>query len=357
MSDYFDTGMLVGQPAWHGLGVVVTEAPSLQEAIRLASIGWTVESIQVQTVEGFMVPRTWALVRSDTRAPLGLVSDRYNAVQNSDMVMFFQPLVEKGLLKIETLGSLKGGQWVWALAKLGTEIEAVNGAEKDKIAPYVLISNNHGQGKKIQVKGTPTRVVCWNTLSMALADKSKSSWSISHKGDTEGQLKETQIALETMIGQYHSSMEAYRKLKARQMTDKQIRAYFMEVLQVSQDAQDFQASMGNGSKVLSESESLMADLLNGHKYAIGELQTIGAELANGEGAKQEKARTLAQLDVAYRTSPGSELAMGSAWGAYNAVTYYTDHVRGRKDRDTALQQNWFGAGSTLRDRAFELALN
>lgn len=149
---------------WHGLGTQVEEAPTSADALRLAGLDWTVQRKPIQVCGGRKVDNFFANVRSSDGAVLGVVSDRYQVVQNAEAFAFTDALIGgEGQVHYETAGSLMGGRKIWLLAKLpDTEIVG------DKTEPYLCFSNTHDGSGAIRVCMTPIRVVCNNTLNIAL---------------------------------------------------------------------------------------------------------------------------------------------------------------------------------------------
>lgn len=165
---------------WHGLGTQVEEAPTSADALRLAGLDWTVQRKPIQVCGGRKVDNFFANVRSSDGAVLGVVSDRYQVVQNAEAFAFTDALIGgEGQVHYETAGSLMGGRKIWLLAKLpDTEIVG------DKTEPYLCFSNTHDGSGAIRVCMTPIRVVCNNTLNIAL-NGAKRAWSVRHTGDIQ----------------------------------------------------------------------------------------------------------------------------------------------------------------------------
>ena len=124
---------------WHGLGTQVDEAPTSADALRLAGLDWKVERKPIQVCGGRKVDNFFANVRSSDGAVLGVVSDRYQVVQNAEAFAFTDALIE-GEVRYETAGSLMGGRKIWLLAKL-PDREIVG----DKTEPYLCFSNTHDE--------------------------------------------------------------------------------------------------------------------------------------------------------------------------------------------------------------------
>lgn len=173
---------------WHGLGTKVEEAPTSADALRLAGLDWTVEQKNIQLCGGSKVPGYKANVRSTDGKVLGVVSDRYRIVQNTDTFEFTDSIIG-GDVRYETAGSLNGGKKIWLLAKLPeTEIAG------DKTEPYLCFSNTHDGSGAVRVCMTPIRVVCNNTLNLAL-DSAKRAWSVRHTGSLQSKMHEARACL------------------------------------------------------------------------------------------------------------------------------------------------------------------
>lgn len=173
---------------WHGLGTKVEEAPTSAEALRLAGLDWRVEQKNIQLCGGSKVPGYKANVRSTDGKVLGVVSDRYRIVQNADAFEFTDSIIG-GDVRYETAGSLNSGKKIWLLAKLPeTEIAG------DKTEPYLCFSNTHDGSGAVRVCMTPIRVVCNNTLNLAL-DSAKRAWSVRHTGSLQSKMHEARACL------------------------------------------------------------------------------------------------------------------------------------------------------------------
>lgn len=174
---------------WHGLGTKVDEAPTSADALRLAGLDWTVDQKNIQLCGGAKIQNYKANVRSSDGHVLGIVSDRYKIVQNNEAFEFTDSIIG-GDVRYETAGSLNGGKKIWLLAKLPeTEIAG------DKTEPYMCFSNTHDGSGAIRVCMTPVRVVCSNTLNLAL-DTAKRAWSVRHTGDLQSKMHEARICLQ-----------------------------------------------------------------------------------------------------------------------------------------------------------------
>ena len=189
MSANVETMFSVRETPWHGLGRIVMDAPASREALELAGLDWQVESRNIYSGTGAMIPGYRANVRSTDDAVLGVVSDRYRIVQNEEAFQFTDDLLGEGVT-YETAGSLQGGKKVWMLARLPRKYLIAG----DQVEPYLVIFNSHDGSSGVKVAMTPIRVVCQNTLNLAL-NTAKRSWTARH---TENVLLRVQDARETL---------------------------------------------------------------------------------------------------------------------------------------------------------------
>lgn len=188
MAHLFETGFFVREPAWHKLGTVVAEAPTSADALRLAGLDWNVIQRDVY-VNGIIVPNYKANVRSSDDSVLGIVTDKYTIVQNQDAFSFADNLLGEGVT-YESAGSLRNGKTAWLLARMKqTNILG------DDFVPYLCFTNTHDGSGAVRVCLTDVRVVCNNTLNLALST-AKRSWSTKHMGDLNSKLMEATETLQ-----------------------------------------------------------------------------------------------------------------------------------------------------------------
>ena len=188
MAAFVESMVYTREKPWHGLGTKVEEAPTSADALRLAGLDWRVEQKNIQLCGGSKIPGYKANVRSTDGKVLGVVSDRYRIVQNADAFEFTDSIIG-GDVRYETAGSLNGGKKIWLLAKLPeTEIAG------DKTEPYLCFSNTHDGSGAVRVCMTPIRVVCNNTLNLAL-DSAKRAWSVRHTGSLQSKMHEARACL------------------------------------------------------------------------------------------------------------------------------------------------------------------
>lgn len=193
----------VRQVPWHGLGTMVQEAPTSEDALRMAELDWRVEQTPVFTDAGIEIPGYKANRRNTDGSILGIVSDRYRIVQNTEAFEFTDAIVgetEDGVVKYETAGSLCGGKRIWLLAKMPTKKVL-----DDDVEPYMFFSNSHDGTGAIKVGMTPVRIVCANTLAIAL-NTAKRQWSTKHVGDMQSKLEEAKLCLR-MADSYMANLD------------------------------------------------------------------------------------------------------------------------------------------------------
>ena len=188
MAACVETMFSVRETPWHGLGEIVQEAPTSEDALHLAGLDWDVIQVPVYTEDGILIPHYKANLRSTDRKALGIVSDRYRIVQNVEAFEFTDNLLGNGV-RYETAGSLHSGKRVWLLAKM--ETAKITGEDFE---PYLVFTNTHDGTGAIKVSLTPVRVVCQNTLNMALSG-AKRTWTCIHKGDIQSKLHEAEETL------------------------------------------------------------------------------------------------------------------------------------------------------------------
>ena len=229
MAANVETMFSVREKPWHGLGTIVAEAPSSSEALRLAGLDWGVEQQAIFTksgvVEGFK-----ANVRSTDKKVLGVVSDRYKIIQNKDAFAFTDKLLGAGV-RYETAGSLQAGKKIWLLATLPKEYIIAG----ERISPYLVFSNTHDGSGAVRVAITPIRVVCNNTLNLALNTATR-SFSMVHTGDIRGKVNEAKQTL-FMADQYMENLgREFERLCKVKVTDQQVKEYIELLLPIENGA-------------------------------------------------------------------------------------------------------------------------
>ena len=230
MAANVETMFYTREKPWHGLGVRVEEAPASADALRMAGLDWEVLQEAIYTDAGDIISGYKANVRSTDKRVLGVVTDRYKVIQNSEAFAFTDELLGSGV-RYETAGSLADGKKVWLLARLPREY--IIGGER--ISPYLVFSNTHDGSGAVRVAVTPVRVVCNNTLNLAL-DTAKRSWSMIHTGDIKGKIQEARDTL-FMAEDYMDNLgKEFERLRKIQMSDEQVREYIELLLPLEKNA-------------------------------------------------------------------------------------------------------------------------
>lgn len=220
----------VRETPWHGLGTRVMEAPTSKDALILSGLDWNVVQEPIYTGTEELIDGYKANVRDRDRKVLGVVTDRYKVIQNEEAFAFIDELLGQGV-RFETAGSLQDGKKVWMLAHMPHEY-IISG---EHISPYLLFSNTHDGSGAIKVALTPLRVVCNNTLNLALST-AKRTWSMIHTGDIKGKMEEAKNTL-FMAERYMDSLgKEFEALRQKKMTDKQVMEYIEILLPVEDNA-------------------------------------------------------------------------------------------------------------------------
>lgn len=296
----------VRETPWHGLGTRVLAAPSSKEALELAGLDWTVGQKPIYT-GGEEIPGYKANVRSSDGKVLGVVTDRYRIIQNEEAFAFTDALLGEGV-KYETAGSLSGGKRVWLLAHMPHEY-IISG---ERISPYLVFSNTHDGSGAVRVALTPIRVVCNNTLNLALRT-AKRSWSMVHTGNIEEKLQEARDTL-FMAEKYMDSLgREFEELRKIQITEKKAMEYIKLLIPVEEDATQQQ--------------------------------------------KKNTERLREDLKMCYFDAPDLKDVGNNAYRFINAVSDFATHAKPLR-RTANYKENLFARtvdGNPLIDRAYQLA--
>lgn len=301
-----------GEVPWHGLGVPVSNDLTPAQMMKKAGLDWTVEEVDcfIKTRNGEVKTGQKALVRSTDDKVLTTVGENWHPVQNEQAFEFFSEYVLAGDMEMHTAGSLKGGSMVWALAKVKESFELFKG---DQVESYLLFSNPHRYGKSIDVRFTPIRVVCNNTLTLSLDQKAEKSVRVGHRVPFD--VTSVKEALGIASKKLHTYKEMAQFLGERRYTQDSVIDFFNDVFPRTSDKR-IRKGMQQIDQ-LSRNAKLCYDVLE--------------------------------------TQPGAEYAEGSWWQAFNAVTFVTDHVQGR-NADNRLYSNWFGGNQLRKKSALETAV-
>ncbi|MDB5297288.1 MAG: phage/plasmid-related protein [Phycisphaerales bacterium] len=311
-----------GTAPWHGLGRVVADAVGSAHAIDLAGLGWRVEQWPVSAVApdgwGTVAARSVvANVRADTKAVLGVVGRTYKPFQNAEAFAFADAVVGEGKARYESAGSLRGGRRVWLLLKLPGEVRA---GPDDVVKPYLLVHNTFDGSGCLRAVLTGVRVVCQNTLTLALGTARGEGVTVRHRGDLAGRVEDARRTLG--------------------LADRRLAAFGREV------------------------EVLRGVPMAGgrlDRYFDGLLPPAGPDA--GEKERHNRLRTLDRLHANFGNDlNGLPGVRGTLWAAFNAVSEWADHdrrPRGATDlarRENRLEGVWFGAANAAKQAAWRAAL-
>ena len=296
-----------GDTPWHGLGTQVSDDITTDGMMEAAGLDWSVTKQPMYYMDdlGEMgeVPGKSALVRSSDNKVMDIVGSDWNPVQNAEAFDFFREFVDAGDMKMHTAGSLKEGKMVWALAKVNDGFTIKTDQGEDSVESYLLFSNPHQYGKSIDVRFTPIRVVCNNTLTLSLNQNVDQYVRVGHQRPFNAE-----DAMAT-LGMAHQKLETYKEaaeyLCQKSYTTDQMLDYFNQV---------FPSASDRDSNKSREAQEVM------------------------------------------HTQAGASLGEGTFWQLFNTVTYMTDHTLGR-NADTRLQSSWYGQNQNVKKKALELAVN
>ena len=309
MAHNIETMAYAGETPWHGLGVRVRSDLTSEQMLIEAGLNWEVRKHRAfAEINGERVRLdTAALVRSSDSKVLDVVSAEWNPVQNASAFSFFDEFIENNTMEMHTAGSLQGGQIVWVLSKIKDSFELFGG---DRVEGYLLFTVYHKYGFSTDVRFTPTRVVCNNTLNLALGkENTGNKIKVSHRVIFDA------LSVKSALGLAGNQMEQYKEsaefLGNHRAKNEDIIEYFTRVFPVS--------------------------------------------AASKKATKGEKSRNAVRALELLTTQPGAEFAEGSWWQAYNAVSYWTDHEAGRTP-DNRLTSAWYGENRRLKIEALDLAM-
>jgi len=297
----------VGDVPWHGLGTKVDRELTPDQFQKVAGLDWTVEKQPLVTATGIPIKNKEALIRSSDNSVLDVVGTGWNPVQNSEAFEFFHDYVMAGDMEMHTAGSLKDGQMVWALAKTKESFELFKGDQTDN---YFLFTNPHQFGKSINIRMTPIRVVCNNTLTLSLSQDTDKMVTVNHRKAFDPAMVKEQMGIAKEKMEQYKSMAAF--LGGKRATGDNVIQYFNEVF---------------GAPAKEKEDGVLPFTSRNAKIAMENLNT----------------------------QPGANFAEGSWWQAFNSVTYMTDHLQGREG-DSRLQSAWYGRNRKVKLNALDKAL-
>lgn len=350
----FESGFFAGEPAWHKQGNVIprekAETLTRDELRQLAGLDWTVTQRPTfwQDEDGIFhaIDSHVANIRSSDNSVLDVPTKDYKTIQNDEILGLFEGFYRAGSLIPESAGSLQEGKVIWCLARVpdaGFSLDTRQG--KDSSVLYALLASGHKAGFAFQAKFTIIRVVCANTLSMALND-GKSAFRMVHRSElTEGKI----AAIKSFVQDGIAGMDTFSeqaKLMVNTPLDRKVTE--LAVVELLQPAL-LKTALDNGELV--KPASIREGLTLGSSLIDQIVQKEKRVLDSDDFTRSTK-RVLELVD----SQPGAELGKGSAWSLLNAVTRYVDYERGRTS-DSRLNAAWFGPGDTLKSSAVDHVLS
>jgi phage/plasmid-like protein (TIGR03299 family) len=317
-----------GAVGWHGLGNHLAAGAAIEEWIAAAGFDWSILRSRVRyAVDGISAddPASWAsvddrvvLFRSDTAAPLGVVSDDYQVVQPLEVMEFFRELTERMGMTMETAGCLFGGRRFWALAATGESAAIADPA--DRLKGYILLSTSADGSLATEARYTTVRVVCHNTLSLARG-KDKASVRVAHRSVFDPAAAKSGLGLLTEGSRFDDAMNDFRRMAETKIEDAEV---------INHTGRIF---------VPGWSDMSPAERAANIKRATSPVQAVARLALDG-------------------TAQGAGLAGtdGTVWGWLNAVTEYVDHSARAKNQDNRLNSAFFGTGAAIKTAAYESAI-
>ena len=312
MAHMVETMAYAGEVPWHGLGVKVSNDLTPQQMMDKAGLNWEViECPSFIEHDGKKINTGQrALVRSTDGKILTNVGPVWNPVQNEDAFNFFSEYTLAGNMEMHTAGSLRGGQIVWALAKVKESFDLFGG---DQIDSYLLFSNPHRYGHSIDIRFTPIRGVCNNTLSLSLDMQAEKSVRVGHRVEFDA------LEVKKALGIASSKLDQYRE---------------------------------------------MAEYLGSKRYNVDKLieyyntvfpRTADKRVQNKALSLETLSRNAKLAHDNLHTQPGAKYAEGSWWQAFNSVTFVTDHLKGSSN-DNRIYSSWFAGDQARKRDALKTAL-
>lgn len=301
-----------GEMPWHKLGTKVDSLKSVEAALKAAHLDWNVKLKKLYysgpDKKAIVVPSRRAVVRDVDHALLATVGSDYEAVQNSEAFAILQPACKELGVTIETAGALGKGDRVWMLGKLPKSFHPVAG---DRVDGYFLVVSGHNGWTALTARPTPVRVVCANTLAVALST-TDAVVNLRHTKDVGTELDKAAKMVTNLVKTLKETNESFASLAAKKLTADETRDYINKVLGIDDAA---------------------------------------------KGVSASRRETILQL---VETGKGVEFAPKTAWAAFNAVTEYVDHVRPAEAKaplmiKRANQSALFGTNMRLKQKALTLA--
>ena len=309
----------VGEQPWHGLGNQLAPKQPLEVWARAAGMDWSIEEAEVRFVAAgnrnlgsiHPFPEQKVLYRSDTKAPLSVVSARYQVVQPSEILEFYRDLTEVGGFQLETAGVLKEGRKLWALARTG---QSATLKGKDEVNGYLLLATACDGSLATTAQFTSVRVVCNNTLQIALGD-SATAIKVPHRSQFDARAVKRQLGI--AISSWDAFVARTKALSECKVSDAEAEKFLRRVLTYPTTNPAHRDTVSVNERAIK---------------AVGQLYAgrgMGADLPS---------------------------ASGTAWGILNSISEYVDHHRRARSDDHRLDAAWFGQGASIKQKAWDEAM-
>lgn len=333
----------VGETPWHGLGNQLTQNQPIEVWAQQAGMNWRIESSHVSYMaqndrgQSIIMPfeEQRVLYRSDTHAPLSVVSQRYQEVQPKQILEFYRDLTEQSGFELETAGVLKGGKKFWALARTG-QSAALKG--KDVSNAYILLATACDGTLATTAQFTSIRVVCNNTLAIALKGQSSTGVvKVPHSTRFDAEKVKQQLGVSVRAWDEH--MYDMKQLSQRKVTQTEAAAYFDAVFN------------NTGLSPIEQDEGIIQFYRN--------VASQATPVPKADNRTEPNGRAMSKVMTMFNGhGRGAELssAKDTAYGLLCAITEFTDHERRAMSQDHRLDSAWFGAGAGLKQRGLEQAL-
>jgi phage/plasmid-like protein (TIGR03299 family) len=337
MAHLVENMMYVGKPPWHGLGKELPMELTAIEALPHAGLDWSVKLQPVYTANGVILPDALfpsssfspvdgysAVVRELDGFALGIVGKKYLPIQNRDVAALADAIAGEGQGLCHTAGSLDHGRRIWFLLKLPGELKVGN--DKSPIEKHLLLTTTHDGSGTYRVLFTPIRVVCANTLNIAL--QVNDGLSIRHTSGAQAQVEAAKVAMKGVIDFYQRFESLSQAFASTPYTDKQMKELAEELYPIPKQTQN-------------ETEDKKEA---GEKIKVHAIHPI--ILKNRE-----------KLTELFTDGVGHEAIRGTAWAALNAVVEYVDHWRtsrasdGNTQDENRVKSLWFGSGADFKSQA------
>ena len=304
----------INEVPWHGLGTKLDKPATAQEAIQAAHLDWKVVKLplfagskRIPVTDRFAVVRRTGDLIQRTDPVLGVVSNEYTPLQNYQAFQFFDPIVGQNAAIYHTAGALGQGERVWILAKLPGHIRV---AGDDITEKYLLLSNSHDGKSSVTIKFTPVRVVCQNTLTLALNDGS--AWRVSHHSDIHEKLKQANQMLGLINDRFGEMEETFQAMSRVKLDQNRLTEYLTAVYPDQKEPE---------KQLLVQKDR----------------EWSGFFFDQGKGNRE----------------PG---VAGSLWAGFNGVTEWIDHRKTRQNSNQRLSSAWFGESARIKSRAYSVAV-